>query len=266
MTTKADRHIHPTAVVDRHAELGHDIRVGPFAVIGPRVIIQDGCTIHAHAVIEGHTELGPEVEVYPKAVLGMLPQDLKFDGRPGRLEIGARTVIRECATLHVGSRGDRRLTRVGSDGLVMAYAHVAHDCTIGDRVVMANATQIAGHCQIGDGAVLGGATTVHQHCRIGTRAMTGASSRIQLDVPPFCVADGNPARLYGLNLVGLRRDGRTPEAIRRLKAAYRALFRQGRYRMALDELRAAPPSEEVALLCGFLEATVRGVTRARPRR
>lgn len=266
MSTRADRQIHPTAVVDPRAELGRGIQVGPFAVIGPRVTVHDGCTIHAHAIVDGRTELGPEVEVYPKAVLGMVPQDLKFDGRPGRLAVGAGTIIRECATLHVGSRGDERLTSLGAGCLVMAYSHVAHDCVVGDRVVMANATQIAGHCEIGAGAVLGGATTVHQHCRIGTRAMTGASSRIQLDVPPYCVADGHPARLFGLNTVGLRRDGWRADDLRILKDAYRALFRQGRYRAALVELRAAPPSAEVALLCAFLSSTTRGVTRARRRR
>ena len=255
--------IHPSAVVQDGASIGPRTRIGPFSVIGPEVRIGPDCVIHPHVVIEGRTELGPGVEVFPQAVLGMPPQDLKFDGRPTRLVIGARTVIREAATLHPGSRGEEGVTVVGTDVLVMAYCHVAHDCVIGDRVIMANATQIAGHCTIEAGAVLGGATTVHQHCRIGARAMTGASSRIQLDVPPFCVADGNPARLCGLNLVGLRRDGCSPSALADLKSAYRALFRQDRYADALRELAESPSRAEVQHLVRFIKASTRGVSRAR---
>ena len=258
--------IHPTAIVDPRAELGRGVSVGPFSVVGPNVVLGEGCTVHAHVVIEGHTAFGPGVEVFPQAVIGMAPQDRKFDGGITRLRVGARTVLREAVTVHPGSRGAEPVTVIGSDGLIMAYCHIAHDCRIGDRVVMANASQIAGHCVIEDGAVLGGVTTVHQHCRIGTGAMTGASSRIQQDVPPFCVADGNPARLCGLNLVGLRRDGRSPRAIAALKQAYRALFRQDRYAAALADLAAAPPSEEVRQLCAFLEQSARGVARARRRR
>ncbi len=257
--------VHPTAIVDRRAELSPNVRVGPYAVIGAGVVVGAGCVIHSHAVIEGRTVLGDLVEVYPHAVLGMPPQDLKFDGRKTDLVVGPRTVIREGATLHPGSRGEAGRTTVGADTLIMAYCHIAHDCAVGDRVVMANATQIAGHCVIEDGAVLGGVTTVHQHCRIGTRSMTGASSRIQQDVPPFCVADGNPARLCGLNLVGLRRDGRSDGAISELKAAYRRLFRLGPYPEVLAELTKTATGDEVRQLCLFLSASRRGVTRARRR-
>ena len=257
--------IHPTALIDARALIGVGTTVGPFAIIGPHVRVGEACVIHAHVVIDGQTELEREVEVFPQAVLGMAPQDLKYDGRPGRLRIGPRTVVREAATLHPGSRGDARLTTVGADCLIMAYCHIAHDCRVGDRVVMANATQIAGHCVIEAGAVLGGATTIHQHCRVGERAMTGASSRIQLDVPPFCVADGNPARLCGLNTVGLRRDGHSPVARSALKSAYRRLFRQGAYAQALAALSADPATPEVRRMCHFLQRSTRGVTRARRR-
>lgn len=252
--------IHPTAVVDPRAELGVGVRVGPFAVIGAHVSLGDHAIIHPHVVIDGRVELGAHVEVFPQAVVGMTPQDLKFDGRATRLIVGARTVIREAATLHPGIWGE---TVVGTDSLVMAYCHVAHDCQIGDRVVMANATQVAGHCIVEDGAVLGGATTIHQYCRIGTRAITGASARVQQDVPPYCVADGNPARLRGLNFVGLRRDGLSRTSVSALKMAYRALFRQQRYAEALAELSANPPTEEVARLCSFLTSSERGIARPR---
>ena len=257
--------IHPTAVIDRDVRLGADVRVGPFSVIEAGVALGDRCVVHPHVVLAGDTELGADVEVFPQAVVGMRPQDLR-SGEPGRLRIGPRTVIREGVTLHPGSRGDERLTTIGADALIMAYCHVAHDCRVGDRVIMANATQIAGHCIIEEGAVLGGATTVHQRCRVGTLAMTGASSRIQLDVPPYCIADGNPARLYGLNVVGLKRDGRPEAAVVALKRAYRRLFRESRYAATLAELAAAPSCDEVAALCDFIGRSERGVTRSRRRR
>ncbi len=258
--------VHPTALIASGAELGVEVSVGPFSVIGDEVVIGDRCVIHGHVVIDGRTELGERVEVYPQAVLGTRPQDLRFDGDAGWLRVGPRTVIREAATLNPGSRGEGRMTVVGADTLIMAYCHVAHDCRIGDRVVMANATQVAGHCEIEDAAVLGGATTVHQHCRIGTLAMTGASARIQLDVPPYCIADGNPAALRGLNRIGLRRDGWTDDAATAVKRAYRALFREGRYADALAELTETTDRPEVARLCAFLRGSERGVTRARRRR
>ncbi|MEM7675119.1 MAG: acyl-ACP--UDP-N-acetylglucosamine O-acyltransferase [Myxococcota bacterium] len=258
--------IHPTAVVDAAAQIGPGVRIGPFAVVGPNVVLGPGCVLHAHVVVDGDTELGAEVEVFPQAVLGMAPQDLKYDGRRTRLRIGARTVLREGVTVHPGSSTGDGLTEVGQQTLIMAYCHIAHDCRIGDRVVMANATQIAGHCIIDDGAVLGGATTVHQYCRIGTRALTGASARVQLDVAPYCVADGNPARLCGLNVVGLRRDGRSSAAIAELKSAYRALFRSDSYARALAELSRDARCEEVRTLCAFLKASRRGVTRSGHRR
>lgn len=260
-----ETHVHPSSVVDAKAQLGVGVKVGPFSVIGPNVVIGDGAVVHSHTVIDGHTTLGPGVEVFPHTAVGLPPQDKKYDGSPTKLIVGARTVIRECATLQPGSVGeDCGVTEVGEDCLIMAYCHVAHDCRIGNGVIMANATQVAGHCVVEDFAILGGVTTVHQFVRIGTRAITGASSRVQMDVPPYVTADGHPAALYGLNKVGLERAGFSDETIGALKQAYKALFLRNNYASALDELEQGPAREhpEVARLCEFLRASKRGVTRA----
>jgi UDP-N-acetylglucosamine acyltransferase len=255
--------VHPSSVVDPAARLGRGVRIGPFCVVGPHVQLGDGVVVHSHATIDGHTTLGERVEVFPGAAVGLRPQDLKYDGSATRLVVGARTVIRECVTLQPGSLAGA-LTSVGADCLIMAYCHVAHDCVVGDRVIMANGAQLAGHTIVEDGCVIGGMTTVHQFVRIGTRAITGAASRVQQDVPPFTMADGHPARLFGLNTVGLKRAGFSPETRRALKRAYRALFLGGRYAEALRELEGSLATEhpEVDQLCRFLRASTRGVTRA----
>ncbi|MEQ8276730.1 MAG: acyl-ACP--UDP-N-acetylglucosamine O-acyltransferase [Deltaproteobacteria bacterium] len=262
----ADTNIHASSIVDPKAELGEGVTVGPFSIVGPHVKLGDGVKIHSHAVIDGHTTLGREVQVYPQAAVGLPPQDLKYDGSATTLEVGDRTVIRECATLQPGSIGEGcGETVVGSDCLIMAYCHVAHDCRIGNRVIMANATQVAGHCTIEDFVILGGVTTVHQFVRIGTRAFTGASTRVVMDIPPFTTADGHPARLVGLNRVGLERGG-MPEPVRRaIKQAYRAIFMRGPYADALAEVEGtlAKEHEEVAYFCNFLRGSERGVTRGR---
>lgn len=261
--------VHPSAVVHPEAQLGADVEVGPFCVVGQNVVLGDRVKLHSHAVVDGHTTLAEEVEVYPFAAVGLRPQDKKYDGTRTTLEVGARTIIRESATLQPGSVGEGNgETTVGADCLLMAYTHVAHDCVVGDGVIMANATQVAGHCTIEDYAILGGVTTVHQFVRIGTRAITGASTRVVMDVPPFMTADGHPAGLVGLNSVGLDRGGYSAEAKAALKRAYRALFVRGPYAEALDALEAgeAEAHAEVAQLCCFLRASQRGVTRARKRK
>lgn len=257
--------IHPSAVVDARAQLGTGVRVGPFSVVGPHVVLGDGVILHSHAVVDGHTTLGAEVQVFPSASVGLAPQDLKYDGSPTRLEVGARTVIRECATLHLGSVGGRAagVTKVGEDCLIMAYCHVAHDCEVGNRVILANAVQLAGHVTVEDHAILGGLTNVHQFCRIGTRAFTGAATRINQDVPPYMMADGHPARMVGLNKLGLERGGLAPEAIQALSRAYRRIFLGRDFQAAIrevgEELGHIP---EIGRLVEFLKASERGVTRA----
>lgn len=259
--------IHPTAIIDPGAQLGVEVRVGPYAVIGKNVRLGDRVIVHPHAVIDGHTAIGAEAEIFPGAAVGLKPQDKKYDGAPTRLIVGDRTIVRECVTLQPGTAGSPNslgVTTIGAGCLIMAYSHVAHDCVVGDGVIMANATQIAGHCTIEDFAILGGVTTVHQFVRIGTRAITGASARVQQDVPPFMTADGHPAKLYGLNIVGLRRAGFSKAAQLALKRAYKELFLRGRYATARVELQSTLGAEfpEVARLLAFLSASKRGVTRA----
>ncbi|MFO0725410.1 MAG: acyl-ACP--UDP-N-acetylglucosamine O-acyltransferase [Myxococcota bacterium] len=260
----ASREIHPTAIVAEGATLGAGVRIGPGAIVGPHVRLGDGVVLHAHAIVEGHTSVGAGAEIFPNAAVGLRPQDLKYDGAPTTLEIGARTVIRECATLQPGTTGGGGKTTVGADCLIMAYCHVAHDCHVGDRVIMANATQLAGHVIVEDAAILGGMTGVHQFSRIGRRSITGAQTRVMKDVPPFTTADGHPAQLFGLNIIGLRRDNFPKDSIRALKEAYKRIFvRPGAWAEVIAEVEASLGSvPEVAELCRFLKTSARGVTRA----
>jgi UDP-N-acetylglucosamine acyltransferase len=255
--------IHPTAIVDPKSEIAADVTVGPYAIIGPNVEIGPGCRIGAHSVIEGPTRLGRDNAVHPFASVGSAPQDLKYRGEPTVLEIGDSNVIREFATLNRGTAGGGGVTRVGAHNVFMAYAHVAHDCIIGDHVLMANAATLAGHVTIEDHAIVGGLVAIHQHARIGESAILGGGAMVTLDVPPYCMAAGDRAKLQGLNLVGLKRRGMTKETIDALRAAYRVLFAAGlRLGDALARLRsdfAAFP--EVLHLADFCAASVRGITR-----
>lgn len=262
--------IHPSSVVHSDAQLGEGVEIGPFCMVGAHVSLGAGVKLHSHAVVDGYTTLHEGVQVYPFAAVGLRPQDKKYDGSKTTLQVGARTEIRESATLQPGSIGEGcGETKVGSDCLLMAYTHVAHDCVVGNNVILANAAQIAGHCVIEDYVILGGVTTVHQFVRIGTRAMTGASSRVQQDIPPYMTADGHPAGLVGLNKVGLNRAGVSNDAQLAIKRAYRALFMRGGY---ADAVRALEHSEdrakypEVDRLCRFLGEGTRGVMRARRRK
>jgi len=256
-----DSLIHASAIVHPGARLGSGVRVGPFSIVGEHVVIGDGAILHPHAIFDGHTTLGENVEIFPGASVGLKPQDLKYDGALTTLTIGARTIIRECATLQPGTTGGGGVTTVGSDCLVMAYSHVAHDCRVGNHVIMANVTQLAGHVTIDDHVILGGLTNVHQFVRVGRRAFTGAATRVMQDLPPFTTADGHPAKLFGLNVVGLKRAGWSAETIRAVKQAYRRIFVRGPYAAALTEVEAAAEVPEVIELCAFLRASTRGVTR-----
>lgn len=253
--------IHATAVIDDSAELGAGVDIGPFAVIGPNVTIGDGTRIGPHAVIERDTRIGRECRVHPGAVLGGDPQDLKYVGEQALLVIGDRTVIRECVTLNRGTSARGR-TQIGSDCLIMAYAHVAHDCFIGDNVVIANAVNMGGHCDIGDWVIVGGVTAIHQFVQIGAHAFVGGSSAVRKDVPPFVKAAGDPLRLFGLNTVGLQRRGFTEQERAQLRRAYRLLFQSKRnLREALGETRLELESApHVDTLLGFIERSERGVT------
>jgi UDP-N-acetylglucosamine acyltransferase len=259
--------IHPTAIIDPGASLGEGVEVGAYAVVGPQVTLGDGCWIGAHAIIESHSRIGKETRIYSFASVGAPPQDLKFRGEETWVEIGEGCVIREYVTVNRGTVGGGGTTRVGNNVLLMAYCHVAHDCSIGDRVVMANTATLAGHVDIGTGAIIGGLVGVHQFVRIGSYAIVGALSGIPLDVPPYVtavVARGQKGRgLFGLNLIGLKRNRFSAEAIAELKKAYRILFRSGlplREALVRAEEETAPVPE-VRHLLDFVRSSKRGVQR-----
>ena len=216
--------IHATAVVDPSAKLGTNVEIGPFCVIGPDVELGDGVVVHSHAVITGRTTLGPECKVFPFASVGQAPQDVKFHGEPSTLTIGAKTIIREHATVNPGTEGGHMSTKVGSNCLLMIGAHVAHDCEVGNSVTLVNGATLGGHVTIGDGAIIGGLSAVHQFVRIGAYAFIGGMSGITADVIPFGMAIGNRANLCGLNIVGLKRKGFPRDQIHELRQAYRMLF------------------------------------------
>ncbi len=256
--------IHPTAVVAPGAALGVDVRIGPYAVVGPHVRIGDRTTIGPHAVLDGHTTLGESNRVFQFASVGADPQDLKYRGEPSRLEIGDRNVIREFATLNPGTAGGGMLTRVGSDNLFMNYSHVGHDSAIGSRCILANSSALAGHVTLEDFVFVGGLAAVHQFVRIGESALLGGGAMVTHDVPPFCNASGDRARLRGLNVIGLRRRGFTASRIRTIKRAYRVLFDSD---LPLADARERCTAElgsdaDVARMLAFIAASKRGLCPA----
>jgi UDP-N-acetylglucosamine acyltransferase len=254
--------IHPAAFVDDRARLGAGVVIGPGAVIGPDVQIGDGTVVGSHALLTGHTTIGRGCRIHHGAVLGSPPQDLKFRGGGSFLEVGEQTEVREYATANVATE-DGATTRIGSRCLLMAYAHVAHNCEIGSHVVVANAVQFAGYVTVDDWAIVGGGTLVHQFVRIGRHSMVGGGSRISQDVAPFVKLAGSPPRLVGINRVGLERRMFTPATIDALDRAYRLVFREGlTVEQAAARLREAFPGlPEVEHLARFAETSVRGLTR-----
>ncbi|MBI5446237.1 MAG: acyl-ACP--UDP-N-acetylglucosamine O-acyltransferase [Deltaproteobacteria bacterium] len=256
--------IDPRAIVDPRAELGEGVEVGPFAMVGPHVKVGAGTTIGAHALVEGHTTLGAGCRVFPFASVGTTPQDLKYKGEETHLVIGERTIVREYASLNVGTIGGGGTTRIGSDCLLMAYTHVGHDCSLGDLVILANAATLAGHVTIQEWAGIGGLTAVHQFVRIGEHAYVGGCSAVTMDVPPYLSAAGNRAKLYGLNQVGLRRRGFSEDSLKALRRAYRAVFRStGTLSSCLAAVRETPDyaRPEVRKFIEFMADSERGVTR-----
>ena len=216
--------VHPTAVVAPDVQIGANVKIGPFCVVGDGVVLHDGVELVSHVAIAGRTEVGRDTRIFPFASVGHQPQDLKYEGEPSRLIIGERCVIRENVTINPGTRGGGMETRVGNDCLLMASSHVAHDCHVGNNVVLANYVGLAGHAVIGDFVAFGGMCAVHQFVRIGAHAFIGAQSMVDGDVIPYGMAVGNRARLAGLNLVGLKRRKFDREAIHSLRTAYRMVF------------------------------------------
>lgn len=255
-----ERGVHATAIVDPAAQIGDDVSIGPFTVIGPNVTIGAGTRIGPHVFIERNTTVGRDCRIHNGAVLGTDPQDLKFGGEETWLHVGDRTTIREYATLNRGTSAHGK-TEIGSECLLMSYSHVAHDCVLGDHVIISNAVNMGGHVSIGDWAIVGGLTAIHQFVRVGEHAFVGGAARVQKDVPPYVKAAGSPLALYGLNSVGLQRRGFPEEVRSELKKAYRLLFASTyNVSQALERARSElKQSPEVVTFLAFIEQSERGV-------
>ena len=255
--------IHPTAIVAPDAELGAGVEVGAYAVIGPGVQVGANTRIGAHVVIEGPTRLGADNQLFPFASIGSAPQDKKYRDEPTRLEIGDRNVIRECVTLNRGTVQDQGVTRIGNDNLFMAYAHVAHDCVIGNHCILANNATLGGHVHLGDWAIMGGLSGVHQFCRVGAHAFIANNAAVTRDVPPYVMAVGQPAAAHSVNAEGLKRRGYTPEQIRNIRGAFRVLYRSGlKLADAVARLESlAKEQPEIRLLVEFLPLSTRSIVR-----
>jgi UDP-N-acetylglucosamine acyltransferase len=255
--------IHKTALVHEKARIGENVEIGPYAIIGEHVSIGDGTWVGPHTVIEGWTEIGRDNRIFQFASIGADPQDLKFGGEESHLKIGDRNMIREFVTLHRGTSEGGGVTVIGSDCLLMAYCHVAHDCILGDRVILANAATLAGHVHIDDHAILGGLCAIHQFTRVGCHVMISGGAMVVQDIPPYTIAQGDRAKTVGINQVGLKRRNFSDEAIRDIKQAYKLMFRSGlRKDEALAQIDAEmKDSKEVAVFTDFIRGSERGVAR-----
>ncbi len=255
--------IHPTAIVAKRARLGTDCRIGPFSVIGDDVTLGDGVTLDSHVVIDGRTSVGSLTHVYPFVSIGLAPQDLKYGGEETAVEIGEENQIREFVTIHRGTTGGGGLTKIGDRNLLMVQSHVAHDCRIGSDVIMANAATLAGHVEVADRANIGAYSGVHQFCRIGPEAFVGGYSVVVKDALPFAIIQGNHARCYGLNKVGMKRRGYSKETVENLHRAFRLLLSSKlNTTQAVERIRAEiNGSAEVDLLLNFIETAKRGIVK-----
>lgn len=261
--TAAPIEVHPTAIVSPEAELEAGVAVGPYAVLSGRIRVGAGTRIGPHALIEGETVIGRACQIYGHAVLGTAPQDLKYRGEPTRLTVGERCVVREFATINRGTGGGGGHTVLGSGVVVMASAHVAHDCWLHDGVILANQATLAGHVVLEAHVIVGGMTGIHQFCRVGRHAFVGACSAVLQDVVPYIRVQGNRAKPFRLNTVGLRRHGFSREALASLHHAYRLLFNTGlNTSQALERITAeVPPCPEVDHLVDFVKRSERGISK-----
>jgi UDP-N-acetylglucosamine acyltransferase len=255
--------IHQTAIVADGAQIGDGSHIGPFSMIGEQVVLGERVRLDSHVVIDGNTKIGDDTHIFPFASVGLAPQDLKYAGEETATEIGKRNQIREFVTIHRGTAGGGGLTKIGDDNLFMAQAHVAHDCEIGSEVIMANAATLAGHVEIADRANVGAYSGVHQFCRIGYEAFVGGYSVVVKDAPPFAIIQGNHAKCYGLNRVGMKRRGYSKDTIEKLHRAYHLLLSAKlNTTQALEKIKAEiADCEEVDLLVRFYETTTRGVVK-----
>ncbi len=255
--------IHSSAVVDTKAKIGKDVQIGPYCVIGPDVTIHDGAKLMSHVVVDGNTEIGAGCTVFPFASLGTITQDLKFRGERTYVKIGARTTIREYVTVN-GATGEETQTVVGENCHIMAYAHIAHNCVVGNMVIIANVGTLAGCVTIEDQAIIGGLSAVHQFCRVGRLAIVGGCSKVVQDIPPFMMADGHPAVVRGLNSVGMKRKEISEESQKELKQAFKIVFKSGlNTAHALEQMRRESNStEELKQFIQFIETSERGISKS----
>lgn len=255
--------IHPTAIISPKAEIGDNVSIGPYVMVGDYVTIKEGTTVGPHAVIDPYCEIGSDCQIFQFASVGAISQSLKFKGEETWTKIGNRCIIREFVTINRGTEDGGGITRIGDDCLLMAYVHIAHDCLLGNKVVMANNATLAGHVEIGNHVTVGGLSGVHQFVRIGDYAFIGGKSIVVKDIVPYVLAQGDRAKLHGLNVVGLKRNGFSPETLKHLKKTYRLIFRIG---LTLNEaiervLAELEPTPEVTSLIDFIKSSQRGLTR-----
>lgn len=255
--------IHPTAIVDSKAEIESDIEIGPFCIIKGGVKIRRGSRLLSHVIVEGLTEIGENCTIHPFSSIGLPPQDLKYKNEATHLVIGRNNIIREYTTVHRASVGGDGVTSLADNNFLMAYVHIAHDCKIGCNVIMSNAATLAGHVVVEDHAYIGGLVAIHQFTRIGKYAMVGGFSGIGQDIPPYMMASGARAKLFGLNTIGLKRHGFSDSTINTIKKAYKILFREKRtLKDALKKIREdIPATEEIRHLIEFIEKNKRGICR-----
>ena len=251
------------AVISPQADIAADVQIGAFSVVGAEVVIGPGTWIGPHVVINGPTRIGAGNKIFQFASLGDAPQDKKYKGEPTRLEIGDRNVFRECVTVNRGTIHDKGVTHIGNDNLLMAYSHVAHDCHLGDQIVMANCATLGGHVELGSWVNMGGLSAVHQHTKVGAHCFIAHNAAVTRDVPPYIMAVGRPAVPHSVNSEGLKRRGFTAEQIRNIRRAYRVLYRSGlKLQTALEELgKAADVHEELRLFVDFIRLSSRSIVR-----
>ena len=254
--------IHPTAVIDPSAQIGEGCEIGPYCVIGADVQLGADCWLQHHVSLHGPSKFGRGNQFYAFSAIGQKTQDMKYAGEPTHLAVGDGNCFREFVTVHRGT-APGSVTRLGSGGNFLAYAHIAHDCVVGDGVIFSNNGTLAGHVEVGDHAVIGGLTAVHQFCRIGASALTGGCSKIVQDVPPYMIADGNPAKVRSYNKVGLERHGFSEEAQRQVKVAYRLIYRSAlNLQQAVEQIRSdLPETPELARLVAFITSSPRGIIK-----
>jgi len=258
--------IHSTAIVDSKASLGPGVEVGPYAIVNAGVTLGDGCRVGHHATIDGPSQIGPRNEFFPYAVIGFKTQDLKYKGEPTYLEIGADNTFREFCTVHRAT-GPGEKTVIGDGNLFLAYSHVAHNCIVGNKTIFSNNATLAGHVTVGDYAIISGLSAVHQFCRVGAHSIIGGCAKIVQDVPPFLIADGNPAQLRGVNHVGLERRGFAEADIKALRRVYRILADKTlNFSQAVEKIVASEDAANIHVqyLVKFLKTTERGVIRPEP--